>query len=261
MLVIEHRDVDQIGSPERRQAGRDRIGRDDRRHAAVRHHRRNRGIGALDDRHETAFRRAQQVDGEAGDVMRAAMTTVPVPYVGRHRRCRIEGAQREPGPGQPLAVPCCAGRPRIDDGRLARLRHCAFLDFREIRREQCEAVRRVAEEVGGDEHVGCSGRDVVADAGVLQQRSRESTERGGGITCVGHGRLILSSRCGNRPSAVAIVVSGRGRNDIRFATATGMQGCDGRLTRRRVSPTMRRRVGRLCAIPAMIASFPCSPRR
>jgi hypothetical protein len=38
--------------------------------------------------------------------------------------------------------------------RLARLRHAALLDFREVAREQREAVRVVAEQVAFDEDLG-----------------------------------------------------------------------------------------------------------
>ena len=77
------------------------------------------------------------------------MTTVPVPYVAAIAAAASSARSVSHGPGQPLAVPRLRRRARVDDRRLARLRHRALLDLGEIGREQREAVRRVAEEIAG----------------------------------------------------------------------------------------------------------------
>ena len=61
---------------------------------------------------------------------------------------------------------------------LAGLRHRALLDLAEVGREQREAVRRVPEEVAGDQHVGDVARDVVAHADAAQERVGKGDESG-----------------------------------------------------------------------------------
>ncbi len=68
------------------------------------------------------------------------------------------------GPGSRPPSQRLRRRARVDDHRLARLRHRALLDLGEVGGEQREAVRRVAEEVASDEHVGDVAGDVVAHA-------------------------------------------------------------------------------------------------
>ena len=110
-------------------------------------------------------------DREAGDVMRAAdddrcRCRAPPPSSPRASSARSVSH----GPGRRLPVPRLRRRARIDDRRLARSSPCGRFSISvEIRREQREAVRRVAEEIAGDEHVGDVARDVGAHAGALRQ--------------------------------------------------------------------------------------------
>ncbi len=138
------------------------------------------GIRAFDDHGQALVGRALQIRGEAGDVMRAADDDGAGAALARHRRGALE---RRAASATGRAG---ARRPRFprgaapDDLRLARFRHRALVDLGEIRREQREAVRRVAEQVGVEQDVGDVARDVGAHAGAIEQccaRKRASRRR------------------------------------------------------------------------------------
>ena len=148
------------------------------------------GIGARDDRHQVAIGHALHVGGQARDVMRAAdddgaacRTSFAIAAAASSARSVSHG------PGQPVAIPGLHGRPRVDDARLARLRHRALLDLAQVRREQREAVRGVAEEVAVDEDRRDVTRDVVAHAGAREQSGRVCNEIGGGMARRAHREL------------------------------------------------------------------------
>ena len=102
---------------------------------------------------------------------------------GGHRRGGVERAQRQPRPRQPAAVPRLHGGARVDDLRLAGLRHRALLDLGEVRREQRQAVRRVAEQVAVDQHGGDVARRcrrARRRGSAVHARTRRARRRGSG---------------------------------------------------------------------------------
>ncbi len=160
------------------------------------------GIGALHQRDHAALGRAQQVGGEARDVMRAAHDDGAGAACLGHRDGGVERAQREPRAGKAAAVPGLRRGAGAHDHGLARFRHFALLDFGEIWRQQREAVRRMSEKVAGDEDVGDVGGDVGANAGAHDEAAREGRQRSDRITRRGSGAALMCMLCGacaNRP--------------------------------------------------------------
>ena len=176
---VARRDVEQDRIARSRHAGGERIRREDGVESAERRDALAIGIRTMDDAHLSACRDRRQVDGEAGDVMRAADDHRARAVLARERRCRIEGAAREPRSRQAIAVPELSRRARFQQRRLARCAHAAFGDLVEIRREQREAVRGVAHQVGVDEQFGDRARDVVAHARFRKQGCGQQHERCG----------------------------------------------------------------------------------
>ena len=95
------------------------------------------------------------------------MTTVPVPCVAAIAAAASSARSVSHGPGRrPPSHVCAAGRELTTVGAPV-FRHRALLDLAEVGREQRESVRRVAEQIAGDEHVGDVACDVGAHAGAL----------------------------------------------------------------------------------------------
>ena len=67
----------------------------------------------------SSSQRAQQVDGQAGDVVAAADHERGGAELARARQQQVEALVHQPGAGQALAVPQHGGRPVGDDERRA----------------------------------------------------------------------------------------------------------------------------------------------
>jgi len=65
----------------------------------------------------------------------------------------IDGLRDEPDPRQPPAVPAHTSASVGDHLGFARLRHRAALNLLQVARRERQAVRRVAHQIGLDEHV------------------------------------------------------------------------------------------------------------
>jgi hypothetical protein len=105
----------------------------------------------------------------------------------RHASRRVERAQRQPGTGQATPIPGLRGRARVDDERLAGLRHRVLFDLGKVRGEERKSVRRVSQEIAGDEHVADVTGHLAVEAGAFEQRSRECDERFNGVAWFRHG--------------------------------------------------------------------------
>ena len=94
----------------------------------------------------------------------------------RHRRRTVERAQRQPRTGKSLAIPHFRGPVPTSHLRLAVLGHPSFDELLEIRREQRQAMRRVSEEIGIQQHLGDISGDVGAQSRVRCQFECEVAE-------------------------------------------------------------------------------------
>src|SRR5581483_8411525 len=117
---------------------------------------------------------------ETSDVMTAADRDGGHAVLPGARGGEIERAANQPWAGQPLAVPGDSGGKIREDPRFAGARHPAAFDFVEVRREQREAVRVVAEQVSFDEHLGDVPRLRRLESGPEQQGVGVGDQRGGG---------------------------------------------------------------------------------
>ena len=178
-------DVEQDRVAGRRDAGRERIGREHRRYRTERCDAVRRRIDAVDERDETPLRGALRVRGEARDVVRAADHDRSRTLRRRHRLRGVDCTQREPRARQPLPVPGLRGLRCVDRDRLAGLAHPIVCDLVEVAGQQREAVRRVAHQVAVEQDRGGIARDVAAHTRGEQQRIGVRAKRFGGVTHIG----------------------------------------------------------------------------
>jgi hypothetical protein len=160
----------------------------------------HRWIRALDHRDEALISRALEIRGETGDVVRAPDGNAAGAALPRHASGRVERAPGEPRSGQAIAVPDLRGGPAGDHRGLTGLRHSVVRQLVEIQREQRETVRRVAEQVTVEQHVGDIARDVGARP-PLDQRLGELAQLLGPVPdrsfiARRHGGTSLSKRLG-----------------------------------------------------------------
>ena len=97
------------------------------------------------------------------------ITTVPVPCVDAIAIAASSARSVSQGPGSRWPSQVCAAGSALTTVGLAVLRHRALRELVEVRRGEREAVRRVAEQVAVDEHVGDVARHVVAHAGAHER--------------------------------------------------------------------------------------------
>ena len=141
----------------------------ERRHTAMGHDRGHRRIRAFDDRDQSLLGRTTQICGETRDVVRMANHNGAGAAHARHCRRTVERAQCQPRTGKALAIPHFRGPVPTSHFRLAILGHPSFGELFQIRREQRQAVRRVPEKIGIEQHIGHIPRDVGAHSRVRGQ--------------------------------------------------------------------------------------------
>ena len=137
------------------------------------------GIGTRQERHQALVGDALEVSGKASNVMTAADDDGAGAVNFGASDGEIEGPHDEPRPGKALAVPRNRSGPIGDDAGLAGLCHRAFFELGEVRREEGEAVRGVAEEVALGENLGDDGRFVGVESGASEERGGVGDECGG----------------------------------------------------------------------------------
>ncbi len=98
------------------------------------------------------------------------MATVQVPSFFARSSARSIARTVSQTPGQAHAVPCDGGGKVRDHARRSRLRHATFFQIVQIRREQLQAVRGVAQQVALDQDLGDDFRFVGFESCLVEQR-------------------------------------------------------------------------------------------
>ena len=176
------RNVEQHRIARRGDAGRQRIGREHRGHAAEGCDALHRRIRAVDEAQHAGVGGALRIRGEARDVMRALDDHRTGAAGARHGDGGVERAQRQPRSRQPLSVPRLRGGARVDDHRVAVAAHRSLFDFAEVAGQQREAMGRVTEQVAIDQDRSDVCGNVAAHAECLHQGTGEGGERGSVVT-------------------------------------------------------------------------------
>ena len=183
-----HRHVDHDRVAGGRPRCRYRVGRVDALSAsAVRHHATGFRAGGEQHHHHAFIGDALEIRREAGDVLAAAdRHAAGTEFFCAFQR-EIDRARSKPGTGQAHAVPGHRSRKICNHAWRTGFRHAAFFQFVQIRRQQMQAVRVVAEQIAFDKYPGDDFGFCRFQPGLSQQRGGEAHEVFGAVTwLIGH---------------------------------------------------------------------------